>query len=398
VLAGVFTGLMILQKPSAGIFAVGMGLWVLWRIWRDRRESWRATVSHVWLPLSLWVGVAFLVVLPYFIRNIAVFGRPFFSTEAYDAWILYYRGVGKEAWEDIYRVYAPELGGAGQPDRSWILRWGWDLTLGKIAQQARDAWAFFLPPMGKLLSWDGGGIAATWLMLLGLITLRPRQRSLVSLVAAAVIPYTIFLILYWHVHDEPRYFVPFVPWLALLTAWGACWLFDRIAAIDQGRWAALAGLVITLGLIGTVQRHWHEIDAFLSRDHRSYWGVDWEADLRAYAWLREHTPPDAVVMTRVPWQLNFHADRPALMIPNAPYDAIMRIADHYNAQYLLTNGTSTSLPESRGDLRPLARGEGLPGWCLLHEEPDHYGGATIRIYRFPQPGGDDSCPPVGSRP
>ena len=46
--------------------------------------------------------------------------------------MLYFRGTRQEAWEDIYKIYAPALGGPGLPDRSWILRWGWDLTLGKL--------------------------------------------------------------------------------------------------------------------------------------------------------------------------------------------------------------------------------------------------------------------------
>ncbi|WP_026370455.1 glycosyltransferase family 39 protein [Kallotenue papyrolyticum] len=380
VLAGLFTGLMILQKPSAAIFAVGMGLWVLWRIWRVRGQGWRALLRYWWPRLALWVGVAFVVVLPYFVRNLQVFGRPFFSTEAYDAWVLYFRGTRAEAWEEIYRVYAPELGGPGLPDRSWILRWGWDLTLGKIAQQVRDAWDFLLPPRGELLGVNRSGIAATWLMLLGLVTLRPRQRRLIGLVGVALLLYTAFLILYWHTHDEPRYFVPFVPWLTLLAAWGACWLFDRIAALHGGRWAALGGLLLTLALGSTLQTHWRQIDAFLDPDSGDYWGRVWEGDLQAYAWLREHTPPEAVVMTRVPWQLHFHAERPAVMIPNADGATIMRVAQYYGVDYLVLGAMSTSQPERDGALVAMRRGEAAPGWTLATSVRDRFG-RTIYIYR-----------------
>jgi hypothetical protein len=88
-------------------------------------------------------------------------------------------------------------------------------------------------------------------------------------------------------------------------------------------------------------------------------------------------------MTRVPWQLNFHADRPAVMIPNADGEQIMRIASYYGADYLLVNGSSTSQPERDGALKPLARGTPPPGWQLVHEVPDRYNGAPVRIYRFP---------------
>ena len=329
-------------------------------------------------PLLVWIAITVLVVAPYLVRNLQVFGKPFFSTEAFDAWVLYFRGTREEAWEDIYKVYAPELGGPGVPDRSWILRWGYDLTLNKIGQQIRQTFKFFAPPTGELL-----GIAGTWLMLLGLLTLRRRQRRLVGLVGTALILYTAFLCLYWHTYGEPRYFVPFVPWLALLAAWGTCRLFDTVAAVGQGRWAGLGGLIACLALAAAVAPHWRAIDAYLDPQSARYWGKNWQADLEAYTWLRQHTAPDAVIMTRVPWQLNFHADRPAVMIPNADGEQIMRIASYYGADYLLVNGSSTSQPERDGALKPLARGTPPPGWQLVHEVPDRYNGAPVRIYRFP---------------
>lgn len=392
--AGLFSGLMILQKPSSAILVFGMGLWVLgWTYARSagedriaRLRSWSAR----WVrPLLTWTALTILVVTPYLVRNLLVFGRPFFSTEAYDAWILYFRGTRGEAWEDIYKIYTPELGGPGLPERSWILRWGYDLTLGKVAQQARDAWQFFAPPKGVLLSTGNRdefphGVLGTWLMLLGLVTLRRRPRALIGLIAAALVPYILFLVVYWHTHDEPRYFVPFVPWLALLSAWGACWLFDRIAAIDRGRWAGLGGLLVSLSLLLTVAPHWYQIDRFLDPQSSSYWGKDWAADLEAYRWLRENTPPDAVVMTRVPWQLNFHADRGAVMIPNAGAPEIMRIARYYGADYLLVNGSTTSLPESVGALKPLAQGNPGEGWVLEYTAHDQFQGADVYVYRFPE--------------
>ncbi|HEY0737146.1 MAG TPA: glycosyltransferase family 39 protein, partial [Herpetosiphonaceae bacterium] len=279
-LAGIFTGLMILQKPSSAIFAVGAGLWVL-AVFELRRRAAGGPFNRAlrsWLrPLLVWTAVTVLVVSPYLVRNLLVFNKPFFSTEAYDAWVLFYRGTSRDAWEDIYKIYDQAFGGPGKPDRSWILRWGFDRTLGKIAEQARDAWRFFAPPRGELLGLgtaDEGnrGIVATWLMLLGLVVLGRRQRRLIGLIASALIPYTVFLILYWHTFDEPRYFVPFVPWMALVAAWGACWLFDRIAALYAGRLAGLGGLLISLALVAAIVPHWSAIDKFLDPGSGRYWG------------------------------------------------------------------------------------------------------------------------------
>ena len=392
--AGIFTGLMILQKPSSAIFAVGAGLWVL-AVFEARRRAAGVPFGQAlrsWLrPLLVWTAVTVLVVSPYLVRNQLVFNKPFFSTESYDAWILFFRGTSRDAWEDIYKLYDPKFGGAGTPDRSWILRWGFDRTLGKLAEQARDAWKFFAPPRGELLGLgtadeNNRGIVATWLMLLGLLVLRRRQRLMIGLVASALIPYTIFLILYWHTFDEPRYFVPFVPWMTLVAAWGACWLFDRIASLWQGRLAGLGGLVVSLALVAAIVPHWSAIDKFLDPGSGRHWGRVWDANLEAYDWLRDNTPADAVIMTRVPWQLNYHADRPAVMIPNGDMRQILQVAQHYGADYLLLKGTSTSQPERPGGaLKPLVDGTALPGWELVHEVPETFegGSGAVQIYRFP---------------
>lgn len=392
-LAGLFTGLMILQKPSAAIFAVGMGLWVLAVLERRRRARGLSLRQALpWLrPVIVWTALTVLVVSPYLARNLHEFGRLFFSTEAWDAWILYFRGTGDDAWDDIYKIYAPEFyrqfvpgqTGPGLPDRSWILRWGYDLTINKIVQQAVDAWTFFVPPRGKLLNYDMDGVTLTWLMLLGILTLRPRQRRIIGLVASALALYTTFLILYWHTHYEERYFVPFVPWLALLAAWGACRLFDRIAVIGRGRWAGLAGLTLSLALIVGMRPHYREINAELDPQNRSYWGVEWEAELAAMEWIEQNTPRDTVIMTRIPWQVNFYADRPTLMIPNANLDQILQIARYYGADYVMVNALTTSQAE-RTALKPLVEGLGLPGWTCVYAQPDRYNGRPVLIYRMPK--------------
>jgi hypothetical protein len=61
-----------------------------------------------------------------------------------------------------------------------------------------------------------------------------------------------------------------------------------------------------------------------------------QADRDLYAFLRAETAPDAVMMTRVPWQLQWYSDRPALMIPaDADATTILRLAKHYQVRYLV---------------------------------------------------------------
>lgn len=396
-LAGLLTGLMMLQKPTGAIFGVGMGLWavVCWWRARDERRPWQQLGRFPWRGVLLWAGISTMVISPYLARNLLLFGKPVFSTESYDAWILGYAGTRGEAWEEIYRVYLGDL-----PNRSWILRAGWDRTLGKLLTQVDAVRDYLLPPTGGLLganrkyegSWLGVRLASTaptWLALLGLLSLRRRQRPLIGLVALAGIIYTIFLATYWHA-NEPRYFVPFVPWLLLLAMGALCAGFDRALAYRGGRWAGLAGGLALLLLWSTVQPQLNKTDAFLDPASLDYWGRDWLPDLAAHAWLRDHTRPDDVIMTRVPWQLSFAADRPSLMIPNAPLTAddprtptIMQVARYYGADYLVLNAMTGPGPVPRTALRPLSQGRAIAGFELVYAGTEGLGRNPIYIYRFP---------------
>lgn len=367
---GVATGLMTLQKPTGAIFAVGMLVWALVLWWRGYPLSWRG--------LLIWMISAGLVVLPYVIRNFMLFGRPVFSTESYDAWILGFKGPSREAWDDIYRIYFGDL-----PNRSWILRAGWDRTLSKLLTQVREAGRYLLPPDAKLV-----GPALTWLSLVGVLVLGRRQRALVALIGIVGIIYTLFLVTYWHANEE-RYFVPFVPWLALLAMGGLCAVFDRVLH-HRPRWSGLAGGLALLLLWASLQPHVRAINAELDPQDSGYWGRDWLPDLEAYRWIKENTAPDDVIMTRVPWQLSLEADRPSLMIPNAPAvsedpetPTIMQIARYYSADYLVLNAVTNPRGESGAALQPLTRGEPILGFTPVYAGTPAFGRRPIYIYRFP---------------
>lgn len=371
-LAGLMTGLMILQKPSGAVLGAGMVAWVLARWWRGKGLPWRGLLA--------WAVVSALVISPYVVRNLLVFGKPVASTESIDAWLLFYEGPTRDAWNKIYNVYH----GGDVPDHTWILRWGWDRTGSKIAGQWQAAAKFLLPPHGVLL-----GLPLTCLALLGVTTLRPRQRSLLLLVGAAAGGYLVFLTLYWHLEGEERYLLPFVPWLLLLAVGAVCAIYDRLRGLNNGRWSGLAGLVLSLTLIVAVTPQWRDIQKRVSGESAEY--PKWQASLTAFRWLREYTPAEAVVMSRVPWNLTWDADRPSVMIPNEPLPTILGVARYYRAQYLVLNTTANPGEEATAALRPLidapadlAIGQQVNGFSLVHRVPSSIPGARpVLIYRFP---------------
>ncbi|MGB9633283.1 MAG: ArnT family glycosyltransferase, partial [Chloroflexaceae bacterium] len=396
-LSGLLTGLMMLQKPSGAMIALGMGLWFLGQRWPGswaalRRALHPAGMARLLGPVVLWSALALLVLSPYLARNIRLFGQPVYSTERYDAWVLGYLGSSGDAWEEIYRVFIPELGGPGLPDRSWILRWGFDKTLAKLATQVEELRDYVMPvwhglPAGagwlfsdnerKNLASDLGA----WLALIGAIgALRFRPR-LLGLLVSAFTPYTVFMLTYWRT-DEHRYWVMLIPWMALFGAWALWAGYDKLASLGDRRWAPL-GLILVVAIVSGVVGFSRPDIANKVRHEPQVWAPD----LAAYAWLEAHTPEGTAVMTRVPWQLNWHTRRPAVMIPNtADRDLLLWIAHYYGAKYLVLENQQRVKGDAGRLLAPLMDhdnqvGDVVKGFELVYASPTPDFRAFI--YRIP---------------
>ncbi len=392
-LAGLLTGLMMLQKPSGAMIALGMGLWFLAQ---RRPADWRAlTPRGAWAliaPVAAWAAIALLLLSPYLARNMLLFGAPVYSTESRDAWVLGYLGTSGDAWEEIYRVFTPELGGPGLPDRSWILRWGFDKTLAKLATQAEELRDYVMPVWRGLpegLAWlfsdsERKNLASdlgAWLALVGALGALRARRRLLGLLAAAYAPYVAFMLTYWRA-DEHRYWVMLVPWLALLGAWALWAGYDKLAAVGDRRWAPLGLLLALAAICGVVGFSRPDI----ANKVRNEPGI-WAPDLAAYAWLDANVPEDAVVMTRIPWQLNWHTERPAVMIPNTSDRALLlALARHYGAEYLALENQQRVKGDAGRLLAPLMDhtnqvGQVIDGFELVYASPTEDFRAFI--YRIP---------------
>jgi hypothetical protein len=389
--SGALTGLMMLQKPSGALIAFGMGLWLLARIWRRGAEPGRqrsAALLRPLVPAIVWGGLALAILSPYLVRNFLEFRRPFYSTESHDAWVL---GYGD--WEDIYRVYTTSGGisAAGVPDRSWVLRWGFDVTALKLATQVKATRDYLLPPwfdQSRQLSDDDSekkallfGMGA-WLSLLGLLGVLRSRRSLFALLALAFGPYMVFLVVYWHANEE-RYFLMIMPWMALLACYALWRGYDRVAAIGDGRWAP-AGLVLAVAALVLIAAPSWPYNAKKLREEPALY----RADTDAYTWLRAHSAPGDVVMTRLPWQLNWVSDRPALMVPNTgDAELILRLARYYHARYLVRDTFAQPSDAARGALQQLIDTRVLQEAYATPPYPATVDGRPVnlvtRVYRFP---------------
>ncbi|HEX9370612.1 MAG TPA: glycosyltransferase family 39 protein, partial [Roseiflexaceae bacterium] len=400
------TGLMLLQKPaSGGLIALGMGLWLIrfwvmdYGFWMSERQSKTQNLKSKILPVVLWGAIALAILSPYLARNLWLFGTPFYSTESYDAWIIEYTD-----WDQIYSVYSLKSNPDRDelPNRSWILRWGFDRTQLKMSTQVRAIRDYLVPPWKDLplrLSDTLCGAycdplhdpkdprllfaMGAWLALLGALGAIHSKRRLIALLLAAFGPYTLFLVVYWHANEE-RYFVLLLPWLALLAAYALWRGYDRVAAIGDGRWAPVGLALVLTALALVVRPSWPDIAQKVQVEPQVL-----AADLDAQAWLREHTAPGDVIMTRVPWQLNWQSERPALMIPNTTDpDLLLRIARHYNARYLMLDSQQRPDPAVRqmldalvADPRPNYRFQAV---YSASYQVDGRGDIMTIVYRFPE--------------
>ncbi len=360
-LLGVLGGLLILCKPSGALILVGSGAWALWRGWRD--GALRPTI----VGGALAAGVATLVWLPWGVRNTITFGIPFYSTESFDAWILIYR-----PWENIYAAYAGHL---PLPHPRLLVGYGFDTVTGKIGRQFADAWKGLRA--GEIVP-----LTVMPLAILGLLVARgQRQFALLLALGSAVLLYALFVLGYWHY--ESRYALFLIPWGALFGAAGFWWTHDRLAAWRGN--GALAGLAAVGVLALMLNSPW---------DENSQWKRlqdDWSTDLRTpnsvtmAGWVGANTPPDAVIMSRNPWELSFHSDRRSVMIPYDTLPVIRQIAAQYGVGYLQLDHL-TDPGYRRADLGPLY--DGPDEWNGFRKVYDRRSkdGEGLLIYTFP-PGG-----------
>jgi hypothetical protein len=374
-ITGIWTGLMLLQKPgTAAMLAFGMGVWLLvtWVLPVLYPVLNRSLLVRRVLDVALWAGIAMLVLSPYIVRNLLLFGSAVHSTESFDAWILEYT-----QWDAIYRIYMAD-GGVGPgdlPERSWLLRWGYDAIIQKCMIQLNVIQDYLLPSFVGFpwpINEFGAAAAATgllsplalWALPIGwVLPIVGRQPRFWGLLFSACLPYSVFMILYWHA-NEPRYWVFVLPWLALLSARGIVWVVDCVASVP-GKTMHVTKVTLLLGAVlmailpsvQSIQRA-QPLDA-----------ARVVADKDMYAYMQRELPLDAVVMTRVPWQLQWYSDRGAVMIPaDASATQILRIAKHYNARYLALDSLQRPNAATRAILADMIDDSGTP-FRLVYRTP-----------------------------
>jgi hypothetical protein len=351
---GMCAGLLFASKPSGALLALGVAGWWLWQRRPGGPLRWPG-----WRWVAIGVGATLLVAAPVVGRNLATFGAPFFSTEMYDAWVAKWEPPD----ENIYRLMANDL-----PHPRRLVGFGFDRVTEAVALQFRK--------LGNDLA--GGALIEPALLILagvGLAIGGAAVRRTIGALAWGVAPYALFVLVYWHY--EERYFVFLLPWIGILACGAVAtllaWVFERGNAGQQRVAVGLVALGVALIVLPRAQFMVNQATSRL---------LPTAGDVVIGEWLAEHTPPEAVVMTRVPWQIAWHSGRRAVMIPLAPIDGIAATIQRYGVDYLLV-GNPNQTAIRREALAPLYEGRETLGFTRVQEFRNERGERYATLYAVP---------------
>ncbi len=346
--SGLWGGLLLWSKPSGGVVLVAAGLWLLWQ------KFWNKQVKIEWYSLLLWGGVVLLVISPYVGRSFVLGNTPVYSTERYDVWLLEYT-----PWERIYNPYY--VTGQPLPAPNQLLGYGFDTILKVKYNQFRDAAQDFLS--GKYAA------PLLWLFgMVGLVGLSRRRYGLSGLVGFSFIVYFLFITLYWHY--EIRYFMVWLPWLFLLGVYGLSWIYQKLRQNENEPKTGKLGVWVLVGIFAVLVLP--NLPTILDPGYTGKTGI-----VTTSEWIKANTPADAVIMTRVPWQLSFHADRKSVMIPNniTKVEQLRPILQDYRVKYIQfsyinqENGRpDDAIWRERTGLWDLVLRKPVPGFTLVYDK------------------------------
>jgi 4-amino-4-deoxy-L-arabinose transferase-like glycosyltransferase len=386
-LIGALAGLLIWSKPSGAALLVGLGLGAGWMWWRrrgrsDEEDSAPGEREIPWRGLLVAGGAFALVVVPLIIRNTLDFGSPFYSTEGYDAWILRYWPFYE--WENIYKYYV----GSELPHPRWLVggKFGYQNLFDAIG--INFSWVWIQGVMSDVSKSDFViGIVPLLGAGIGLVTASRRAVRLFGLAFFSMGLYALFILLYWHY--EGRYFQVLIPWCYLLLAGGMVWLADVVGALWRGRTGKVAAAIALVVLAGAFM--WPSFEPIRNDLTNTTRPTSFTV---AMDWLVQNSTPSDVVMTRDPWELNWHSRRRAVMIPLDDLATIKEVARRYGATMLQLGGPTDGInvancpadanakggfpTGTRPALGKLYCGYEIPGFTLVYKNGD------LTIYRLSQ--------------
>lgn len=339
--AGVFFGLMYYGK--------GTGLWLIpifflsfiilggLKILRNKR---------LWLCFI----IAFLVMLPWFIRNTVHFHNPIFSTQQYAAGY-----IGYKSWEEgTYSLYWNE----DMPSLMSKLK---DAGVKKVLQKSWGfyweyfRWAFF---NSIFMAYMGIPAIVGFLLFFLSWLSRGRIKFLASWYNrdfhALWLP-GFFLIIFLSVCWEPIHRLA-LPLMVINIAIGWTTLNALVKRIFKNSqtiaYCAMIFLMLPPLFLSTVSVY----SDYKNRDFP--YGEDYQSWMESGKWIKENLP-GSIIMFREPGQLHFYSEEKGVQVPLAELDEIIKVMKFYKVTHIIPHVSM------RPAIKPLAEGK-VPGLKLIY--------------------------------
>ncbi|MFQ6040922.1 MAG: ArnT family glycosyltransferase [Candidatus Poribacteria bacterium] len=363
-------------------------------------NTWRNVIKDNKFLRGL--GLTFLVLLPWFIRNTIHFHNPIFSTQQFCAGY-----IGYQPWETgTYSLYWGEnlpsfltkfrygVGTVAQNTLKFFKQYLWwafidigkstgkfkqrdfytyitgiPAALGLIMLFISSLYALFVKAVRRFSTVRYG--ISPFLQICSFLTDAAKetaygQNRYLHIVWLVILFHFLFLSLCWDTIERLTF-----PASSLVIVTG--WVIYHTILKNIFNWSKYSKQIVAILLIvGMMPVVWYSGEAIYRTWQTSGYpyregGQEW---MDAGRWLKTNAP-GSVTMTRNPWELHFYSEQKAIQIPLAGLDKVIEVAKFYGATHLIPF-------DGRPALQPWINGE-REGLKLVYDK-----GLKIYEIRIPR--------------
>ena len=315
-LAGLGAGIAHLSRADGLLLAGVTLLFAAFPLSFGSTPGSKRRIASVIANVTLTLIGYLLVMGPWFVRNLAVMGRPLSTSGAASILLTTY--------DDLFAYgRTPTLDGYLAWGWKEILTSKWDALLTNAGRLWAEAFGVILLPFSALGAWRLRGKRLLWpcgiylpllFLVMTFIFTFPGPRGALFHSASAVLPFVyatagpgLELALRWAVRRLPHW--------RLTRAW---------PVFSAG--LVIVCLMVTLFLLydNVLADPWNQRDV---------------AYQEANDWLKGQQAQPGLVMAGNPASYYWHTAQPAIMIPNEPLTTVLTVADRFGARYLLLDGS-----------------------------------------------------------
>ena len=402
-LAGIFMGLAYYAKGS-GIVLIPCYIlfyfithYNLKRIRKKYRTNDLPSIKEILTNKGFLISliIAFLVLLPWFIRNYVHFGDPLFSTQrfaaGYGGYVDWEIGTYELYWgEKLPLTYSDKFndgfGHVMEMTRDYLKTNVWWLIMdinsswGKFSRDAFLTYIFSIPAvLGIFLMWGNKKRHLLWIVTVALLLFLSAGWFPIDRMILPIIP--LMMVLGWSTYHLILKTIFGLLDRLLQKTFNHCYayLFDEatnylprikhhlsrikkyVTLVTEKAFnpEVSARIVICCILAPVIILSSESIQKSIKDSGYPYRETD-EAWMDMGRWLKAYVPSDSITMTRNPWELHFYSDQLAVQIPRTSLDKTIEVMRFYNVRYIIPQ------LDIRPSLEPLVKGK-IPGLELVYD-------------------------------